>query len=243
IDKITTTDGEIVYEHETEAERIFSPETTYLTIDMLRDVLTEGTGSYVNSQLNNTSVDWAGKTGTGNDYRDAWFIATNPNVTFGAWLGYDQPASLNTGGSLSYSQRLQNLWSRLINTATEVDPDMMAPSESFARPDGIVEESYCAVSGMLPSEACDDLGLVKTELFNEEFVPAEEDDSIISADSVDSSSLIDSPGTLSEFIQDEGYMFNPEFLERNGYDELNDLSQLYPRTEREKCEKIGFPVQ
>jgi len=243
IDKITTNDGEVIFENESEAERIFSTETNFLTLDMLRGVLTEGTGSYVHSQLNNTNVDWAGKTGTSNDYKDAWFIATNPNVTFGAWLGYDQQASLNTGESLSYSQRLQNLWSRLVNTATDIQPDLMAPSDSFAKPDGVVEKSYCAVSGMLPSEACEDLGLVKKDLFNKEFVPEDEDDSIVSADSVKSSTLIDAPGTPSEYIRKSGYVFNPKFLKRNGYDELNDLSQLYPRTEREKWEKIGFPVK
>ncbi|HLQ71590.1 MAG TPA: hypothetical protein VK142_07290, partial [Bacillota bacterium] len=85
--------------------------------------------------------------------------------------------------------------------------------------------------------------LVKKDLFNKEFVPEDEDDSIVSADSVKSSTLIDAPGTPSEYIRKSGYVFNPKFLKRNGYDELNDLSQLYPRTEREKWEKIGFPVK
>lgn len=246
VEKITTNDGEVIYEHEPEAVEVFSPETTYLTIDILRDVLTEGTARYVNSQLNNHNVDWAGKTGTSNDYKDAWFIATNPNVTFGTWIGYDQPASLNTGGPLSYSQRVQNLWSRLINEAEKIKPDLITPSDSFARPDGIVDEAYCAVSGMLPSEPCEDVGLVKKDIFNKKFVPNKKDDSLIATGGnvkVKRSSLLSAPNTPEEYVRGKGIMFNPEFLERNGYDELNDLSQLYPRTEREKWEKIGFPVK
>ena len=37
------------------------------------------------------SSDWAGKTGTSQDYKDTWFVATNPNVSFGVWNGYDEP--------------------------------------------------------------------------------------------------------------------------------------------------------
>lgn len=246
IEKITTNDGEVIYEHKPEAEEVFSPETSYLTIDILRDVLTEGTGRYVLSQLNNKKVDWAGKTGTSNDYKDAWFIGTNPNVTFGLWMGYDQPASLNTGGSLSYSQRVQNLWSRLVNEAEKIKPDLVTPSDSFARPDGIVEQEYCAVSGKLPSDPCEDIGLVKNDIFNKKYVPDEKDDSLIAVGGsaeIKSSSLITAPNTPREYIRGRGIMFNPEFLEQNGYDELDDLSQLYPRTEREKWEKIGLPVR
>ena len=54
-------------------------------------------------------ADWAGKTGTGVDYYDSWFVATNPNVTFGIWTGYDTPKSLQSTGSLTYSQRTNNL--------------------------------------------------------------------------------------------------------------------------------------
>lgn len=245
VEKITTNDGEVIYEHESEPVDVFTPQTNYLTVDMMRDVITNGTAGYVSSQLNTTDVDWAGKTGTSSDYEDAWFVATNPNVTFGTWMGYDKPAPLNTGGGLSYSQRNLNLWSELVNAATAVNSDLMAPSEAFQQPDGIVSQSYCAVSGMLPSEACEEAGLVKTDLFNEKFVPTEVDDSLIASGSsveVQSSSVVGSD-TPSEYIEGEGIMFNPEFLERKGYDELNDLTQLYPRTERDKWEQIGFPIQ
>ncbi|MFD2627861.1 transglycosylase domain-containing protein [Oceanobacillus kapialis] len=242
IEKITNQDGDVVYEHKADPVEVFSPQTTYLTIDMMRDVINSGTAGYLRPQLSNGNVDWAGKTGTSNDYKDAWFVATNPNVTFGTWIGYDTPRSINNA-STNYSHRNLKLWAELINSATAINPELLAPNETFKRPDGIVQRSYCAISGMLPSELCEKAGLVKSDLFNEKYVPTEIDDSLISGSSVivNGKAVMAGSNTPDEFVTGDGLMFNPEFLERNNYDELEDLTQLYPRTEREKWERIGFP--
>src|SRR5699024_2340762 len=94
IEKITTKDGEIIYEHQPNPVDVFSAQTAYLTIDMMRDVINRGTAYYVRSQLRHGGVDWAGKTGTSDDYKDAWFIGVNPNVTLGTWIGYEKPTSI-----------------------------------------------------------------------------------------------------------------------------------------------------
>src|SRR5690625_492371 len=162
IEKIITSDGEIIYEHEQEEVEVFSPQTTYLTVDMLRDVISEGTATSFKSFVKNQSVDWAGKTGTSQEHKDAWFIGFNPTVTFGAWLGFDTPYNLSEacqGCSLNHSARVIRFWSTMINVAAEVNPDLVTPTERFKRPDGIVERSYCAISGMLPSDLCRELGL------------------------------------------------------------------------------------
>src|SRR5690606_17920563 len=166
IEKITTKDGEVVYEHKPEPVEVFSPQTAYLTIDMLRDVLRYGTATYIPTQLKYRNVDWAGKTGTSQDWKDALFVGFNPNVSIGVWMGYDTPASLHTPGALTYSQRVNRLWAELVNAATDINPELMAPAERFQMPEGIVSRSYCAISGMLPSDLCAEAGLVKTDLFN-----------------------------------------------------------------------------
>ncbi|WP_200411425.1 transglycosylase domain-containing protein [Virgibacillus salexigens] len=242
IEKITTNDGDIVYEHEPNPVNVFSPQTTYLTIDMMRDVISNGTAGYLTSQLKYQRVDWAGKTGTSQDYHDAWFVATNPNVTFGTWIGYDTPYPINNT-SMSYSNRNIKLWAELINSASDVDPELVAPGANFQRPEGIVQRSYCSISGMLPSELCEKAGLVKTDLFNSKYVPTEKDDSLVSGSTVmvNGKAITAGPNTPSEFTTGDGLAFNPEFLKRNGYDKLNDITQLYPRTEREKWEKISAP--
>src|SRR5699024_8755266 len=58
IEKITTNDGEVIYEHEHETEQVFSPQTSYLLIDMMRDVISDGTASDLRSFLTHPQVDW-----------------------------------------------------------------------------------------------------------------------------------------------------------------------------------------
>ncbi|MDC3415783.1 transglycosylase domain-containing protein [Aquibacillus salsiterrae] len=238
IDKIETDDGEIVYQHKSETEDVFSPQTNYLMIDMMRDVLTRGTATVARANLENLSIDWAGKTGTSNDWHDTWFVATNPNVTLGSWMGYDTPKVLDSG----YSSRNVVFWSMLVNAATTIRPELMAPEEKFERPGGIVSRSYCITSGMPPSDLCNELGLVKTDLFNVKFVPKEKDDSLIKGRYVmiDNKAYIAGPNTPEEFIKEDGIAFNPEWLKRNGYDKLDDLKDLIPSSEG-VWQDIKFP--
>ncbi|MGM8213376.1 transglycosylase domain-containing protein [Virgibacillus sp. W0430] len=248
IEKITTNDGEIIYEHEAVVVDVFSPQTAYLTIDMMRDVIRAGTAFYLNSQLKHGGVDWAGKTGTSNDYWDAWFIGTNPNVTFGTWIGYKEPSSIQCRScSLSYSKRNLKLWAELINAAADVNPELIAPKERFKQPGGLVRRSYCAISGMLPSDLCKKAGLIRTDLFNAKFVPKKVDDSLIAGKGgatviVDGKEVIAGPNTPDEFTVGDGVglEFNPDFIKRMGYDKLADITMLFPRQNRELWEKIGY---
>lgn len=249
IDKITTNDGDEVYEHELDPVDVFSPQAAYLTIDMMRDVLTQGTGTFVPAQLSNSGVDWAGKTGTSQDYRDAWFIGMNPNVTLGTWIGYETQASIWCDNcTYSYSQRNQKLWANLINKATEVNPELMAPKEQFKEPENIVTRNYCAISGLAPSKLCSDAGLVTSDIYDSKYVPSKKDDSLVGQSGkaklvlVKDKEVVAGDKTPSEFTfsgKSSGYAFNPEFLKANGYDKLGDLSVLFPRTNRDAWEKIS----
>ncbi|WP_099158792.1 transglycosylase domain-containing protein [Virgibacillus ndiopensis] len=244
IDKITTNDGDVIYEHKSEPVKVFSPQTAYLTVDVLRDVIEYGTATYLQSQIKDQSVDWAGKSGTSQNWEDSWFVGINPNVTLGTWMGYDTPKSLKLSNyPLSYSQRNQKLWAQLVNKATEINPELMAPNSKFERPDGIVSRSYCAISGMLPSDLCKKAGLVTSDLFNAKYVPTKTDDSLIEGTyvMVDGKAVIAGPNTPKEFTRGDGLTFNPEFLKRNGYDRLSDITQLFPSTNRSAWEKISVP--
>lgn len=246
IDKITDSDGNVVYEHKEDPVEVFSPQTAYLTIDMMRDVMKQGTATFVPSRLKHGGVDWAGKTGTSDDYRDAWFVGTNPNVTLGTWIGYDTPASIQCPGcSLSYSQRNQALWANFVNELSDLDSDIMAPQDGFKQPENIVSASYCASSGMAPSGTCSDAGLVRSDIYNSEYVPNKKDDSLIGGSkplvAVDGKRVIADEKTPSEFTTSEGggFTFNPDWLEREGYDRIGDLSQLIPRKSAEAWRNIS----
>lgn len=177
IEKIETKDGEVIFENKPKETKVFSEQTAYLVTDILRDVLkSPGTASRLPSMLKFSS-DIAGKTGTTNGTRDSWFVGYNPNFTMGVWIGYDNNDSMTRIKSIgTYSQRI---WANLANAAYEIDRDfLLASNEKFKRPSGIVRQSVCGISGLLPSELCREAGLVNTDLFNSKFVPTKIDDSL-----------------------------------------------------------------
>ncbi|MDQ2070211.1 penicillin-binding protein 1A [Natronospira bacteriovora] len=74
------------------AERVINPQNAYLMDSMLRDVIRHGTGRHAMRTLGRR--DLAGKTGTANEYRDAWFSGYNPDLVATAWIGFDRSQSL-----------------------------------------------------------------------------------------------------------------------------------------------------
>ncbi len=254
IEEIKTKDGEVIYDHESEMVEVFSPQTAYLTIDMMRDVLTRGTGTYAKSALKYNSVDWAGKTGSTQNIQDAWFVATNPNVTIGSWIGYDEydadldgkadshiHLNYNRDTNLGYSARNIQLWAELVNAASDLRPDLMIPDQGFQNPGGIVSRSVCAVSGLLPSEACQKAGLVKTDIFNAKFVPTEKDYSLLEGSyvTIDDKKYVAIEDQTPEEFTEEGFILNPEFLKDRGWDKVHDLKALIPSGEN--WQKILLP--
>ncbi len=227
IDKITDKEGNIIYQHEIKPVDVFSPQTAYLTYDMLRDVITGGTATAVKNRLKFNS-DWAGKTGTSQDYKDTWFVATNPNVSFGVWNGYDEPKMMESNKGLSYSLQNIYLWAALMNTAYDAAPELVDPSEPLPMPDGIVSRSFCAISGQLPSDACSRAGLVRTDLFNAKFVPTKSDNSLISGKyvTIGDKRYIALDSTPAEFTE-TGLILNSAAIQ-NFFNVSGNVSQYIP---------------
>ncbi|WP_071393818.1 transglycosylase domain-containing protein [Bacillus tuaregi] len=203
IEKITDKEGNIIFQHEVNPVPVFSPQTAYLTYDLLRDVISGGTATSLNGRLKFSS-DWAGKTGTGQDYKDSWFVATNPNVSFGVWNGYDEPKPLELSyKGLSYGVRNIYLWADLMNAAYDIAPELVDPSERQPMPEGIVTRTFCAVSGGLATEACANAGLVRTDLFNAKFVPTKSDHSFDSGKfvTIGGKKYLALDSTPAEFVQ------------------------------------------
>ncbi len=76
-----------------DADNILDPRTAYQITHMLEGVVERGTAMVVKS----VGVPLAGKTGTTNDYKDAWFVGFSPNLTVGIYIGFDQPVSMGHG--------------------------------------------------------------------------------------------------------------------------------------------------
>jgi penicillin-binding protein 1A len=76
-----------------DAENILDPRTAYQIVHMLEGVIERGTAMVARD----VGVPLAGKTGTTNDYKDAWFVGFSPNLTVGIYVGFDQPANMGKG--------------------------------------------------------------------------------------------------------------------------------------------------
>ena len=77
--------------------RVVRQETTYLVTSMMESVLNEGTGAAARSM--GFTVEAAGKSGTTNDTRDAWFAGFTPDIVTIVWVGYDDNSPVNLPGS------------------------------------------------------------------------------------------------------------------------------------------------
>ncbi len=132
IEKIVDLDGNVIYEHESEAVDVYTPETAYMMTDVLRDVLDYGTGARANSMLKFSS-DFAAKTGTSQEYKDVWFVGYNPNISLGVWMGYEKQRSLYQFNNTYYqpSTRVNMLWANLMNAMYDVNPELIGTSEQF----------------------------------------------------------------------------------------------------------------
>jgi 1A family penicillin-binding protein len=124
---------------------VLSPASAYVTTQMLKDVMTYGTAKSLKKfSLERPS---AGKTGTTDDYRDAWFIGYTPQLITGVWLGYDKPRSAGkgfTGGAVAAP-----IWGKFMRKA-----EASKPVVDFPRPDTVVSVSIDPATGYLATPDC-----------------------------------------------------------------------------------------
>ncbi len=97
VERVETSEGKIIYQAETKFKRVFSPKVVASMVDMLTQVIKIGTG-----RAANFGRPAAGKTGTTDSYRDAWFMGFTPEYATGVWIGNDNntPTKKITGGGL-----------------------------------------------------------------------------------------------------------------------------------------------
>lgn len=115
IRKVVDSDGLLLFESQQKPQQAIRPITAYLMADMLRGVIDSGT-AYGVRQLGFT-LPAGGKTGTTNDYKDAWFIGFTPSLVTGVWVGYDQPQTIRRNG---YAAQLAvPMWTRYMKAATK----------------------------------------------------------------------------------------------------------------------------
>jgi 1A family penicillin-binding protein len=124
---------------------VLSPATAFVTTQMLKDVMIYGTAKSLKKFSRERPA--AGKTGTTDDYRDAWFIGYTPQIITGIWLGYDQPRPGGkgfTGGAAAAP-----IWGRFMGPALAA-----RPAVDFPRPDTVISVSIDPATGFLATADC-----------------------------------------------------------------------------------------
>jgi 1A family penicillin-binding protein len=145
--RVESINGDVLYTDDHVQQRAVSEATAYQMADMLEDVINQGTAWPARRE--GFMLPAAGKTGTTNDYHDAWFIGFTPHLATGVWVGYDQPRTIIGRG---YAADLAvPLWARFMKQATRNDkPDWLA------RPRNITSARICRLSGKLATDSCRD---------------------------------------------------------------------------------------
>ena len=140
IRRVEDLDGNVLYESHDSSTRAISDTTAFLMSTMLADVINAGTGSRARSL--GFTLPAAGKTGTTNDFNDAWFVGFTPKLVAGVWVGFDQPHTILPNGFAA--DVAVPIWAKFMKVATHGDKP-----EWFAPPAGITTASVCRLSGKL----------------------------------------------------------------------------------------------
>ncbi len=175
IREIRDSRGNLVRSFQPDREEALSPQTAYIVLSMMRDVVDHGTG-YGARQAGFT-VPAGGKTGTTNNYTDAWFVGYTPDLVCGVWVGFDRPQRImNTGtGSLLALP----IWTEFMKAAYET----MTPRDFDSPSDGLTTRLICKASGMLATRFCPPQS-VYTEIFKVGTEPGENEECFVHKPSI-----------------------------------------------------------
>ncbi len=140
ITRVEDQQGNVLEKHLPEEEEVFNSATMYLMTNLLRGVIENGTGRYAR-WLNRPA---AGKTGTTNDFTDAWFIGYTPQLVCGVWVGYDDRRTL--GNKMSGGAVACPIWTKFMKEALANEPVL-----DFPVPGGINFVKIDPETGLLAS--------------------------------------------------------------------------------------------
>ncbi|MDD2390451.1 MAG: PBP1A family penicillin-binding protein [Desulfobacterales bacterium] len=153
--------GRVLNRRHMNIEQLISPAKAFIMNSMLRSVVEDGTAR----SLKNLGISFpvSGKTGTTNQYKDAWFVGYTPDILALVWVGFDNGDSIHATGSTAALP----IWAELMRAIPQY-----VSGDCFAMPQGVVRKTICSESGKLAvSHACRN---TTEEFFLEENVPQEQ---------------------------------------------------------------------
>ncbi|MBI5700587.1 penicillin-binding protein 1A [Candidatus Saganbacteria bacterium] len=160
ITKIVDRNGNVIFQHEARGKRVLSDNVAAVMDEMMEGVILRGTGV-----AGNIGRPAAAKTGTSQDFRDAWFVGFTPHLVCGVWVGNDNNAHMKGVAEVAVCPRL---WREFMSKAMGV-----YPAVDFQKPQGLVAVKICLSSGLLPNSSCPKDKIVSAKYFEKDIPIAE----------------------------------------------------------------------
>ncbi len=158
--------GNVIEENQPKRREVLSKETAYLMTSMLEGNVNTGSGIRVRNFFGGPA---AGKTGTTQEYADAWFIGFTPRITAGVWVGFDNKSIHFTTSDGQGGRAAAPIWGRFMHDVY-ADQAIGMPMEYFVMPDGIERDTICVDTKKKATPFCPD---VYEEVFNRAYPPGE----------------------------------------------------------------------
>src|SRR5262245_29617277 len=159
--KVEDKNGNVLEKNSPRPVEVLSEATASVMPSMLQSVMDHGTG--FPARARGFTIPAAGKTGTMDEYMDAWFVGYTPSLVCGVWVGYDEKKTIGPG--MTGARAALPAWTDFMIGATRGKP-----VEDFPTPAGTITRQICAETGMLATEACPN---VTAEIFDEGSEPNE----------------------------------------------------------------------
>jgi penicillin-binding protein 1A len=148
--QITDRDGNVLEQNQSEPREAIGADTAYVVSSMLEGVVRRGTAAPLAAE-----IKWplAGKTGTTDDFTDAWFIGYDPDITVGVWVGYDQKKTLGPG--MAGAAAALPVWKTIMESWIERRRALLPEPPHFVRPGNVVlvvsnDQTYAYKAGTEP---------------------------------------------------------------------------------------------
>jgi len=143
--RVLDPDGSVVLFEPVQRERVLSPEVAFQMTTLMQDVIARGTGTTV--QQWGLRMPVAGKTGSTNEFKDAWFVGFSPRMVVGVWVGFDQPATIRRD---AFGGRIAGpIWADFMKRAGRA-----FGGGTFQAPSTLETDELCRVSFKQPVDSC-----------------------------------------------------------------------------------------
>lgn len=156
--KVTDRNGGILEEKYPEVQDVVSRRTARIMTSMLREVVLHGTATAASS----IKYSLAGKTGTTNDFTDAWFIGFSPSLTCGVWVGFDQKQSL--GKKETGARTALPIWMEFMNATLQNRDRANFPAPDTGIPTRMAKQQIDTALSFQPPERYESVGVVPDTL-------------------------------------------------------------------------------